>query len=280
MERDLVLQTASCFTVEEFGIYYARNTSGFQRIREFEHSLIKNEQFHINGFCSVCEQPSAFEVDLLHCNETSFGKVPNWRERLICRICGLNNRTRAVLGLMKSRIPKENLVYFTEANTSASIKGSESFQNSVSSDYLNAGAMTFRSGLQLSACGVERNVDAIACFDMLDRIGQPRATLADLHRRLRPGGQLFLTVPFLLNSATSVPQTLDLASEQSSQISHEECKADATTSGPVTFGWDLLRAMTEVGFIGARVELYWSYVLGHLGAPQMLITANVRRRFK
>ena len=43
-----------------------------------------------------------------------------------------------------------------------------------------------------------RAFDAITCFDVLEHVPDPRALLADLVNRLRPGGLLFVHAPFYL----------------------------------------------------------------------------------
>ena len=276
MERDLTLQTASCFSIEEFERYYARNSSAFQHIREFEHSLVSDDRFQIKGICALCENPSVFDVDLLHSSVSALGRMPNWRERLTCQTCGLNNRYRAAIGIMKSRVPADQPVYFTESrDSSASVKARQIFSNFSCSDYLNAGETLFAPDLQHAGRSFERRFAAIGCFDMLDHVRQPRAVLADLHNRLRPGGCLFLTVPFLLNSAISIPPAVNLALQPSG--SDPTFDTWEQTTEPVLFGWTLMQAMADVGFTGVRVELYWSCILAHLGAPQSIITANVRR---
>ena len=279
MERDLTLQTASCFNLTDFTDYYARNLNGFRRIQAFEQSLVSGSQFVINAVCAVCEAPSVFDVDIRDGTAEANERVPNWRECLNCQRCGLNNRTRASLSLMKSRCSSSSSVYFTEHGTLTSIKGAEVFSNFACSDYIRAGALVFAEAARQTDgqnCDFHAKFDAIGCFDLLDRISHPKQVLSDLHARLRPGGRLFLTVPFFLNAATSFPrntQTRMSCSEQDTSLIEGGKLRESSA-----FGWDLLQTIEEVGFVSGRVELYWSYVLANLGAPQMIITAVARHQ--
>ena len=44
----------------------------------------------VPGYCWPCRAPSQFLYDLQYSN----GRDVNWRERLVCTRCGLNNRLR------------------------------------------------------------------------------------------------------------------------------------------------------------------------------------------
>ncbi len=65
----------------------------------------KVQSFLLDGYCKVCDKPTTFLVDrLFGAQETQQGWTPNWRERLVCETCQLNNRQRVILHAIKNTI--------------------------------------------------------------------------------------------------------------------------------------------------------------------------------
>ncbi len=76
---------------------------------QFETAIMsrrsKAQSFLLDGYCKVCDKPTTFLVDRLFvAQETPQGWTPNWRERLVCRHCKLNNRQRTILHAIKDTI--------------------------------------------------------------------------------------------------------------------------------------------------------------------------------
>src|SRR6516165_1603640 len=57
------------------------------------------EAFTISGYCPVCDREAGFVVDYKYSWATTPDgrRLPNWRERLVCPHCHLNNRMRAAV---------------------------------------------------------------------------------------------------------------------------------------------------------------------------------------
>ena len=84
-----------------------------------ELALIEGEEdFLVPGYCYVCDKPSEFLVDFLRCPEVEAGKtrIPNWRERLVCPNCNLNNRMRAIVHIVEilGNADENTDIYITE----------------------------------------------------------------------------------------------------------------------------------------------------------------------
>ena len=88
--------------------------------RATERGLLRGEEpFHIDGYCYVCGRPTDFLGDYNHGCKIDRARIPNWRERVICRCCGLNNRRRAAVHLFGhfSQPPATYASYITEQAT-------------------------------------------------------------------------------------------------------------------------------------------------------------------
>lgn len=62
----------------------------------------------VPGFCEICREETQFQLDFLY----SDGVTPNFRERLVCPKCGLNNRQRYIVStLLKNIVPPPEYIY-------------------------------------------------------------------------------------------------------------------------------------------------------------------------
>ncbi|MDX1410625.1 MAG: hypothetical protein R3351_00560, partial [Nitrospirales bacterium] len=90
-------ETQDISSYETFMILNRHLQSEFQQRQQIELALISHEDhFFTRGFCFVCKNNVYFETDYL-CSgqEIIEGKrIPNWRERVVCPMCHLNNRVR------------------------------------------------------------------------------------------------------------------------------------------------------------------------------------------
>ena len=69
----------------------------FQARLKIERELIPSatKTFKLRGYCCACTATVKFSVDFLYAFTQDDGHaIPNWRERLVCPRCGLNNRMR------------------------------------------------------------------------------------------------------------------------------------------------------------------------------------------
>ena len=258
---------------------------------ELEKGLVKSsDNFTISGECFVCKDRVDFNVDFIASAEPAVGeeRVPNWRERLLCPICNLNNRMRAVVHLLEhdSLVQKKH-IYITEQMTHLYLSLEQRYPGLVGSEYLGP---EFDSGYiredgirhedmtQLSF--KDASFDSILSFDVLEHVPDYRTALTECARCLNPdGGELFLTLPFLLNSEETLVRASLLPDGEIEHICTPEFHGDPInpSEGILCFyhyGWDVLETLREVGFENSSVKLYWSRDFGYLGGYQVLIHAT------
>jgi len=283
--------TIDCASHQDFLKLCEQNSLEQARIFDIESSLIQEkEQFGVRGHCVVCNMRMTFKVDYQYSYAMWNGKpVPNWRERLVCQECGLNNRMRAAFGFLKTIARPADAIYLTEQITLLFPAVARLFPNTVGSEFLRDG--TPRG--MMNAAGIrhedatcltfqDASFDCIGTFDVLEHVPDYRRALAEFHRCLRPGGMLLMTVPFDVHA----PATLIRAVvEKDGSIRHlhpPEYHGDPLSKDGVlcfhNFGWSFLDDMKQVGFKDACLSFYWSRQLGYLGGYQFVIKASTPAR--
>ncbi|MBR0667186.1 class I SAM-dependent methyltransferase [Roseomonas hellenica] len=242
---------------------------------------------HYWGFCAFCGDRARFTCDWHAAFSHPDGRQePNWRERLVCDRCGLNNRLRAALHFMQARagLQRSSLIYLTEQATpfyaamrqrSDCLVGSEFLRDGTPPGGHNVGGLRHEDVTALSfSDGI---FDLVGCFEVLEHVHDYRAGLRELRRVLRPGGHLTASFPFRMDlSETLVRARIDAAGEVE-HLAEPEYHGDPLREGGILcfrhFGWDILDAMRMAGFSEAACHLYWSWDLGYLGDPQCLFHA-------
>ena len=259
--------------------------------REIELALLPRTEkaFWIRGVCELCVQPTEFQVGFEHAElRTAEGRlIPNWREHLACRRCGLNNRLRASLKLFHQECEptREARLYLTERVTPTDQWLAERFPSLMGSEYFAGG---HRSGElvrgvrheDLQALSfADQSFDHVLSFDVLEHVPDHRKSLEEAHRILAPGGTFLFTAPFRAER----PETLVRARDrEDGTLEHlMEPEYHGNPVDPVggalayrTFGWDLLRDLSNAGFRSAVALNYWSREHGHLGDPQFVVLAR------
>ena len=259
-------------------------------LRSAEYALIEGEaEFILDGYCYVCDSHSGFFVDLAYTGDADDDGVvvPNWRERLVCPHCNLNNRMRAVIHIMEllGRAEKTDRIYITEQMTYLFQKLQERYELLVGSEFLgeqfesgesNEQGIIHQDMTQLSF--EDEAFDHILSFDVIEHIPDYAAALRECARCLRSGGCLLLSAPFRIDqSETLVRASID----DKGQVVHllqPEYHGDPTDPDRgilcyYHFGWDILCKLKQAGFEESFVNLYWSREYGYLGGYQVVITA-------
>jgi hypothetical protein len=108
-------QARRCTSFEEFKLFMSSSANQSADFETFEAKLLDAETFTVPGYCAVCDREASFFVDHLYCfTAPDKRRIPNWRERLVCPHCNLNNRMRAAAGFLLSVSRPDNAVYLTE----------------------------------------------------------------------------------------------------------------------------------------------------------------------
>jgi SAM-dependent methyltransferase len=284
------LSVFSCESRTACDAFSARHSQLLTRISKFENSLPQEESFHLDGWCIVCGMPSQFLADY-GCSWTDpIGRRHrNWRERLECRRCGLNNRMRAAAQLLLDnfRLSPTHRVYLTEQLTPLfaalrarlpRLMGSEYLRDGTSRGAYNLDGVRHEDLTDLSFA--DASFDCIGCFEVLEHIPDFHRALAECARCLAPGGYLLLSTPIFLHyDRTLVRAVLQPTGSAQHLVAPEMHVDPLSRDGALCFyhfGWSLLGDLAALGFSEVRIALYLSRRYGYLGGWQPIAIARRR----
>lgn len=242
------------------------------------------EAWSVGGVCLVCDGPRLLRCDWLYAPP---GR-PNWRERLLCPSCGLNNRQRFMAHLVGRVLAgrERPAVYLHEQVTDfyawavrslpAEVVGSEYLGAEVAGGtevdgirHEDALALTFGDG----------SLDVIVSNDVLEHVPDLEAALREAARVLRPGGALVFSVPFHSGSAVS-RRRAELGDDGVRHLLEPEWHGNPVDpQGSLVFtdiGWDVLGTCRAAGFADALVIGFWSAVHAHLGEGLQMVFLATR----
>jgi len=239
--------------------------------------------FHLRRFCLCCNETMPMLVDYQYGRvEEDGSRTPNWRERLVCRGCGMNNRQRLVAKLVQQfAVGHERpRVYLMEQVTPIFewVRNLDTIEVD-GSEYLGPGyqAGAWINGVRhedvMNLSYPDGSFDLIVSNDVLEHIPDPARAIAECFRVLKRGGTVLATFPFHQGSDTTrVRATLagnTIGHLLPAQYHGNPVSADGSLVFQ-DFGWDLLDTMRSVGFSPAQCESYASDEFGHLG-PALLV---------
>ena len=244
--------------------------------------------FVVEGLCWIDDAPVAFEMDYLYAQEYGARRIPNWRERMVCPICRMNNRQRACVHLATEhlRLRPDSRIYITEQVTPsyallrsrhAGLIGSEFLGSGVAPGSVNEAGLRHEDITCLSFA--DATFDAILSFDVLEHVPGHRKALAECCRVLKPGATLLFSIPFREDSqATRTRAHFDAAGH----LVHDHPPAyhgdPVNPGGGVLcfhdFGWDILEHAREAGFSDAVALVYRDPGYGYLGGWPILFAAT------
>jgi SAM-dependent methyltransferase len=202
---------------------------------------------------------------------------PNLRESLVCPHCRLNARSRAALGLLReSRPDADARVYLTEQASPAFVWLRRTYRHARGSEYAVTaerraaietwlaeqgapGAIALEDVTALSHA--DASLDTIGSFDVLEHVPDYRRALSEFARVLKPGGELWLTVPFIEDRQDTVVRARVDANGGIEHWLPPEIHGDPMSDGVLCyyhFGWDLLDATRAAGFTDAAWCRTWA----------------------
>lgn len=275
-------------TFQDYLTYSRSMQDELARRRAEERALFQDQKpFCVPGYCYVCQKPTEFLVDFQHAYDVDGALTPNWRERLVCPSCQLNNRIRASLHAfgMECTPRLSDVVFLTEQTTPLFRWLEARYQKLVASEHL--GERVPRG--KCSSEGI-RNEDLtrlsfpdesfhhVLSFDVMEHIPDYRAAFSEVYRCLRPGGSLLFSVPFKLDAALNIVRARIDANGDTILLLPAEYHGDPISNEGCLcyyhFGWQLLEELREIGFCGVYALTYWSKTLGYLGRQQCLFIAR------
>ena len=273
---------------ENFKDYMSGMSLEYEKREQYERSLISDpKSFTAGGSCYLCRQKVHFLFDYLHAYPIKEILTPNWRERLVCPMCFLNNRMRAAIHLFEHFFKpnkSDSAIYIAEQVTPLYQWFARNYANVTGSEYF--GEMipfgTDRHGIRnedLTRLSFADHIfDFVLTFDMFEKIPDFQTAFHECLRVLKPDGCLFFTVPFDKNSEKNKihAEVKDDETEGSIQPTFHPGPGNPDRSCPVftTFGWEILGQLKEAGFFDASAFFYWSDEFGYLGDDQIVFIAQ------
>ncbi len=243
--------------------------------------------FKVPGRCWVDQADVEFEMDYLYATDLGTRRIPNWRERMVCPVCRMNNRQRACVHVATEhlRLRADSRIYITEQVTPTFHLLRTRHPRLVGSEYLpdakpgevDAAGIRHEDLTRLSF--PDRSLDAILTFDVLEHIPGYRAALAECCRVLVPGGTILFSIPFLEDSPTTRTRARFDASgalvHDHPPIYHgDPVSPDGSVLCFHDFGWDVLEHARAAGFSEATALLYRDPGYGYLGGWPILFAAR------
>ncbi|MFO0983853.1 MAG: methyltransferase domain-containing protein [Planctomycetota bacterium] len=252
--------------------------------------LDQRARFTIAGICMACNEAVDFVVDRAQAVQDERGCwQPQWRESQICPGCHLNSRQRAAVGFVSHAVRARPAasVYLMEQLSpvfetlrrmfpSVELTGSEYLGPDVEPGGTR-NQIRHENAEQLSFTG--QSFDLVVSNDVLEHVSDPRRALREMHRVLRDGGELFLSVPFATDCDANVTRARREHGRLVTELPPVYHGDPLSAQGVLVytdFGWQLLDLLRSSGFLDVAVVKYWSCLYGHIGIPQLFIHAHKR----
>ncbi|MBK7499643.1 MAG: methyltransferase domain-containing protein [Ignavibacteriales bacterium] len=278
-------------TLDDFKSFTHIMKSEFKGRIIYEKNLLDGgNEFTINGYCSACKANVDFIVDYNYAYEENGTKIPNWRERLLCPNCNLNNRTRAALHLIDNFIKPDSSskIFLTEQTTPLYQYTKSHFPNTVGSEYIgdkiefgtiNDNGIRNEDLTNLTFENAE--FDLVLSFEVFEHIPDFKRAFSEVLRILKPGGKLLFTVPFNRNSESNLVRAI-IQDDQIQHICSPEYHGDPINESEgclcfYHFSWELLDQLKSEGFEDAYCCSFYSKEAGHLGDEQFFIIAEKKK---
>lgn len=244
------------------------------------------ESFTVEGFCVPCNRQVAFIVDMQWGGRQVAGRwLPNWRERLQCPHCGMNNRQRLMATLVKAGLGGWHLrrlqVYLMEQVTPIYRWTARRFRRHriLGSEYLgpeHCSGTVIRGICHQDVMNLgfrDAVLDLIVSNDVFEHVPDPVRAFGECARVLRRGGLMLATIPFYNELDISRTRARIGAEGLVHLLPPEYHGNPVSPDGSLVFtdfGWDVLARMREAGFSDAALEVHASVRNGHLGGGQLV----------
>jgi len=251
----------------------------------------RDTRFTLQGICRVDHAVVDFLVDRQWgARQLEDGVwLPNWRERLDCPVCGLNNRQRAiaaaVLDELGRRTAAGTVLYMMEQVTPMYRVVSERAAGVTvhGSEYVgpeHPGGQTVRGVRHEDAEALSfapASIDVLVSNEVFEHVPHPNQALAECARVLKPGGVMLFTVPFHTDKLHNAARA-ELVNGTVRHLAEPEYHGNPFASGGslvfTDFGWEMLDVARAAGFRDCVALAYWSLEYGHLGSNNLYFAAS------
>jgi len=276
-------------SLDEFRNHEIKNEAERRRRMEIEVRLAGDKNgFSTSGTCYVCNRNVNFFSDYKFAHKGGDGElVPNWRERLVCPSCGLNNRMRASIQVFEQlcKPQLDDSIYLTEKTTPLYDWFASHYRDVTGSEYLGGSvpcgqydSAGIRNESLTGLTFLDAQFDYILSFDVFEHIPDYEEAFKECFRCLKSGGVLLFSVPFSLYSQSNIVRARLGRDGEIEHILPPEYHGDPLNAAGCLcfyhFGWEILGKLKGLGFASVSACLYWSDELGYLGGEQILFVAH------
>jgi hypothetical protein len=251
----------------------------WQQVLDLQAANQSKRDFLVDGYCWVCGKESKFLVDFQYSN----GHDINWRERLCCQECGLNNRLRLTVQILETLQPGP-IGYLTEHLTPLADLMRKRKPGLLTSEFLGPGLIpgsVSKHGVRhedLTRLSLDKeSLDFVVSCDVIEHIPDFRAALSEICRVLKPQGVALISAPFAIGSDLNIIRAI-LRDNETIHLLEPEYHGDPVGGSGILcfyhFGWEILQDLRNAGFATASLALYWSARYANIGAPQIFFIAR------
>lgn len=231
------------------------------------------------GKCVCCGKWRFFQNDLLYGGTEHPSCQINFRERMVCPVCNLNNRMRStfqvILREMKRYSKGDLLIYeaVTPFYTLLEKKCREKEWRITGTEYFGDSCQsgTFVNGIRhedaTSLSFEDESFDIIVSNEVFEHIPVVAPAINEMFRVLRPGGTVIFTIPI----DPHFKKSLQRAKIENGEIFHllepEIHGNPVDANGSLAFwtlGWDILDLMKEAGFSDSYAEPAVNFIYGNI----------------
>ncbi|MCD4813425.1 class I SAM-dependent methyltransferase [bacterium] len=262
---------------KEFEAYFQKVASSRMALEaQIAQSGKDRLQWLVSGYCEVCETKGLFVMDWQYSDQ----QTPNFRERLLCTRCKMNNRQRFALRFLKEEVRlsghEDFVIYLYEQVTpfyrfvknhfkDIRIIGSEYFGFEYTSGRIIKG-IRHEDAMALSF--PDASIDIIMSNDVYEHVPQYIQALAEAGRVIKPGGKLIFSIPFYAAREQSELRAVLENGEVKHLLPEQYHGNPFLVKGSLVFndfGWDVLEACRQNGFDDAYALAYYSPYHGYVG---------------
>lgn len=231
------------------------------------------------GKCQICKK----KINLLLDNQYSGSPLKvNFRERLVCPICRLNNRQRVMARLVLDEVPAGSKVYLTEQVTPMYQCLKKYYDDFVGSEYLGfnvAGGTVNKKGIRhedlMKLSFGDEELDCIVSNDVLEHVADIDKALKEIYRVLKKEGVLYATLPLYFEQKYTVrrAEMTDIGQIKYllEPVYHGNPMSDEGSLVFFDYGLDFISFVKKAGFSDAYFIPFYSIPYGNIGVNSLFI---------
>ncbi len=200
-------------------------------------------EFLPHGTCTVCDHSTQFAID---CDSSDLFMA--YRESARCVQCNLVARQRAVMTAVKLFARPGDVIYLQEQVTSSYQWAVKNLTQCtvIGSEYMpNDTLPGIRHENVESLSFADSAIDVIVSQDVFEHVANPWQGFAECFRVLKPGGRMFMTIPF---AGSPRAETVDRVQQGLPDFYHGNPLSEQGSLVYSDFGWDLVTKLKDQGF--------------------------------